>query len=221
MKTIAVNRNAIASAAIVMLATVAITWVIARSTAQSDVATVRKEIAACEQRAAAKLALGTRVANTAVVTSRRANERAQELEIKNKQLQQEIEGKAQETPVAKARVPRSRAERRYARKATATSPQQTFELSSGEQKSIIPGVLSVSVDKLDPTSAEVDYGGHPRHLNVGDTITVSYLGRPCVLALTEIKGDNNGAPTGSFAFSVAAEERFAVEPDIPAEGPTP
>ena len=106
MKTIAVNRSAVASAAIVMLTTIAITWVITRSTAQSDVAKVRQEIAACEQRAAAKLAVRTLVANnTALVTSRRANERAQELEIKNKQLQQEIEGKAQETPVAKARAP--------------------------------------------------------------------------------------------------------------------
>ncbi len=220
MKTVAVNRNVIAGAAIVTLATIAVTWVIARSTAQSDVATVRKEIAACEQRAAAKLAVDTRAADTTLETSRRANERTQELEIRNKQLQQEVERKAQETPVAKARVPGSPAEQRYARKAGATK-QQTFELTSGEQKSIIPGVLSVSVDKLDPTSAEVDYGGHPRHLNVGESITVSYLRRPCVLALTEIRGDNNGAPTGSFAFSVAAKEHFAVEPEIPAEGPTP
>ena len=40
----------------------------------------------------------TRVDNTAMVTSRRANERAQELEIKNKQLQQEIEGTADGAP---------------------------------------------------------------------------------------------------------------------------
>ncbi len=220
MKTIAVNRNAIASAAIFMLGIIAITWVIARSTAQSDVAKIRKEITAREERSAAKLAVSTRLANTAMVTTRRATERAQELELKNKQLQQEIEQKAQETPVAQAREPRTRAERRYARKATATSPQQTFELGAGEQRSIIPGVLQVSVDKLDPKSAELDYGGHARHLNVGESVTVSYLGRPCVLALTAIK-DENGTPTGSFAFSVAPEERFAIEPDVPAEGPTP
>ena len=82
-------------------------------------------------------------------------------------------------------------------------------------------MLSVAVDKLLPTAAEVDYGGHPRHLNVGENITVSYLGLPCVLTLAEIKSGPNGAPTGSFAFSVAAKGDLAAEPATPAEGPTP
>ena len=204
--------KAIAITAVVVLA-MAITWVVARSTARVDLATVRREIAACEQRAAAKRADDLRVVDTAIEKSRHANERVQELETKNMQLQQEIERKAEGT-VAQAPVPASPAEKRNARNAAQNSPQQTFELSPGEQKSIIPGVLTVAVTQLLPTAAEVDYGGYPRHLNVGEKVTVNYLGLPCVLTLAEIKSGNNGAPTGSFAFSFAAK----VEP---AGGATP
>ena len=95
--------GAIAITAIVVVA-IAITWVVARSTARSEVATVRSEIAACEQRAAARHADDLRVVDTATEKSRHANERAQELEVKNMQLQQELDRKAAAT-VATARVP--------------------------------------------------------------------------------------------------------------------
>lgn len=213
--------GAIAITAVVVLA-MAVTWVIARSTARSEVATVRSEIAACEQRAAARHADDLRVVDTAKETSRRAHERTQELEIKNQQLEQEIERKATET-VAQAQVPGRPAEKekRNPRKASATTPQQTFDLSPGEQKSIIPGVLSVAVAQVLPTSAEVEYGGHPRHLNVGENVTVNYLGLPCVLTLAEIKNGNNGAPIGSFAFSFASKGDSAVGPASPGDGATP
>ena len=201
----------------VFLLAIAITWSVARSTAQSEVVTVRRQMAACEERAAARHADDLRVVATATETSRHASERVQELETKNMQLQQEIDRKAEVT-VAPARLPGSPAEKRTGGKAATTTPQQTFALGAGEQKSLIPGVLSVSVASLLPTSAEVDYGGHPRHLKVGENITVSYLGLPCVLTLAEIKSGNNGAPTGSFAFSVASKGDFAAEP---ADGPTP
>lgn len=216
MKSIPVNGSTIGIAAAVLVAAIASTWAIARSTTHSDVAAWRGKITACEQRAAIRLAESALAREAAVAATKRETARVQELETTNEQLRQANKEKEQEIAVAEANRPRGSA-RRHGLKAAA-APQQTFELSSGEQRAIIPGVLDVAVDKLDPASAEVRYGGHPRHLKVGESVAINYLGRPCVLALTEIKGGGDGQK-GAFTFSVTTPERLAAEAAIPAEGP--
>lgn len=217
MKSIPVNGITIGIAAAVLVAAIGSTWAIARSTMHSDVAAWRGKITACEQRAATRLAESALAREAAVAATKQETARVQELETTNEQLRQASKEKEQEIAVAEANRPRGGA-RRHGLKA-APAPQQTFELSSGEQRAIIPGVLDVAVDKLDPASAEVRYGGYPRHLKIGESVAINYLGRPCVLALTEIKGSGDGQK-GAFTFSVTTPERLAAEAAIPAEGPS-
>ncbi len=75
------------------------------------------------------------------------------------------------------------------------------------------------VETLDPPWAEVWYGGYPRHLKVGQSVAISYLGLRCLLGLTEIKAGDD-TPKGSFSFSVMKPRRWGGEPAAPAEGPS-
>ena len=218
MKSIAGNGSTVGIAAAVLVAAVGMTWAIARATMHSDVGSLREQIAACEERAAAKLSGSARATNAVLAATKREITRLQELKSKNEQLRQANEKKEQELASAEADESRGGALGPW-HKSSAATPVQTFELSPGEQRDIIPGVLDLMVETIDPASAEVWYGGYPRHLKVGQSVAISYLGRPCVLGLTEIKGGGD-TQKGSFSFSVMKPNRWGAEPAAPATGPS-
>jgi hypothetical protein len=192
------------------------TWAIARSTTHSDVRFLRKQIAACEKRAATRLTESIRATNAALVAKKEVN-RLRELKSKNEQLQQ---AKKKEQELASAEAGESRGGNVLPPgQKSSTSPMQSFELSAGEQRDIIPGVLNLRVETLDPASAEVWYGSYPRHLKVGQSVAISYLGRPCMLGLTEIKGAGD-TYKAFFSFSVVNPTRWNDEPAAPASGPS-
>jgi hypothetical protein len=217
MKSIAVNGSTVGIAGAVLVAAVGMTWAIARATTHSDVGSLQEQIAACEERAAAKLVESAGATNAALAAKKREITRMQELKSKNEQLRQVNEKKEQELAAAKADESRGSALRPWHKPSAPLV--QTFELTPGEQRAIIPGVLDLMVETLDPASAEVWYGGYPRHLKVGQSVVISYLGLPCVLGLTEIKGGGD-THKGSFSFSVMKPTRWGAEPAAPAEGPS-
>jgi hypothetical protein len=217
MKSIAGNGSTVGIAAAVLVAAVGMTWVIARATMHSDVGSLREQIAACEERAAAKLAESARATNAALAAKKREIARLQELKSKNEQLRQANAKK--EPELASAEADESQGGALHPWHKPSDSPVQTFELSPGEQRDIIPGVLDLMVETIDPPSAEVWYGGYPRHLKVGQSVAISYLGRPCVLGLTEIKGGGD-RQKGSFSFSVMKPSRWGAAPAAPAAGPS-
>ncbi len=215
MKSIAVNGSTVGIAAAVLVAAVGMTWAIARAMTHSDVGSLREQIAACEDRAAAKLAESARAINAALAEKKRETTRVQELKSKNEQLRQANE-KKQELASAETDESQGGALRPWHK--PSAPPVQTFELSPGEQLDIIPGVLDLMVETLDPASAEVCYGGYPRHLKVGQSVAISFLGRRCMLGLTKIKGGGD-TQKGSFSFSVVKPTRGGDEPEAPATGP--
>ncbi|MEO5755015.1 MAG: hypothetical protein ABIR38_09940 [Chthoniobacterales bacterium] len=220
MKSIPLNGRTIGIGAAILVVLVGITWAIARSTSRAEIAAVRAEIASREHRAAASLAESALLREAAWATAQREAARGQDLEKRNQQLQQANEDKEKELAAAetnRARSGRGGGGRRRWQKASAT-PQRTLQLGSGEEQAIIPGVLDLRVEKLDSGSAEIQYGGHPHHLNIGENVTVSYLGRPCVLGLTEIKAGGE-TPKGTFSFAVMPPGQWASEAAVPAEGP--
>jgi len=217
MKSIALNGSTVGIAGAVLIAAVGMTWAIARATTHSDAGSLRQQIAACEERAAARLAESARATNAALAAKKQEITRVQELESKNEQLRQANEKKEQE--LASAKADESRGGALPPGHKPSASPVQTFELSPGEQRDIIPGVLDLMVETLDPASAEVWYGGHPRHLKVGQSVAISYLGRRCMLGLTEIKGGGD-TQKGSFSFMVGKPKRWGDEPAAPATGPS-
>jgi hypothetical protein len=214
MKSIAVNGRTVGIAGAVLLAAVGMTWAIARATTHSHIGSLRDQIAACEKRAAAKLAEFARAANAA---SAATIARVQELEGKNEQLRQANEKQKRDLPSAKAAGSPGDA-LRFSHQPPAP-PLQTFELSPGDQRDLIPGNLDLMVETLDQTSAEVWFGGYRRHLNVGQSVVISYLGRPCVLGLMKIQGARE-TQKGFFSFSVMKSTRWVGEPAAPAEGPS-
>lgn len=218
MKSIAVNGNTVGLAATILVAAVWMTWAIARAITRSDVGSLRAQIVACEDRAAAKLAESARLTNAAVATARKQEiARVQELESKNEQLRQAKEKKEQE--LAAAETDESRGGAINSRHQSSILVMQNFELGPGEQRDVIPGVLDIMVETLDPASAEVWYGGYRHHLNIGQSVAIGYLGRPCVLRLMKIAG-NGDTQKGSFSFSVTRPNRWGAEPQVPAAGPS-
>jgi hypothetical protein len=217
MKSIAVNGSTVGIAGAGLIAAVGMTWAIAHATTHSDVGSLREQVAACEERAAAKLAESARATNAALVATEREITRVPELKSKNEQLRQANEKKEQELASAEADESRGGVFRAWHQ--PSAPPVQTFELSPGEQRDIIPGMLDLMVETLDPASAEVWYGGYPRHLKVGQSVAISYLGRQCVLGLKEIKGGGD-TQKGSFSFSVMKPNRWGAEPAAPATGPS-
>lgn len=217
MKSIAVNGGTVGIAGAVLVAAVAMSWAIARGTTRSDVGSLRERIAACDERAAAKLAESARATNAALTAKKREITIVQELKSKNEQLRHANEKKEQE--LASAEADESRGGALRPGRQPSAPVVQTFELSPGEQRDIIPGVLDLMVETLDLASAEVCYGGYPRHLKVGQSVAISYLGCRCMLGLTKIKGGGD-TQKGSFSFSVVKPKRWGDEPAAPAAGPS-
>jgi hypothetical protein len=218
MKSIAVKGSTVGIAGAVLVAAVGISWTIARATTRSNVRSLQEQITVCGERAAATLAESARATNAALAAKTREITRVQELKSENEQLRQANE--KQERELASAEADESRGGGAlHPWPEPSAPPVQTFELSPGEQRDIIPGVLDLMVETLDPAAAQVWYGGYPRHLKVGQSVAISYLGRRCLLGLTEIKGGGD-TQKGSFSFTVVKPQRWGDEAAAPGTGPS-
>jgi hypothetical protein len=217
MKAIAVNGRTVGLAGAIFVAAVGMTWAIARVTTHSHISSLREQIAACEQRASARLAEFARATNAASAATKREIARVQELKDKNEQLRQANEKQKRELASAAAGGSPSDA-LRFSHQPPAP-PLQTLELSPGDKRDLIPGKLDLLVEALGPASAEVWFGGYRRHLNVGQSVSISYLGRPCILGLMKIQGGRE-TQKAFFSFSVMKSTRWVGELAAPAEGPS-
>ncbi len=209
MKSMTVTRSTVGIAGIILVAAVGMTWSLARGK-HSEVESLRAQIATCNDRASAKIAESARDTNAALAEKKREIILVQKLKTENEQLRRASEKKEQELASAEpgqsgGGAVRPRPEARP-RQEAAAPPVQTIELSPGEQRDMIPGVLNVMVETVDSASAQVWYGGHLRHLKVGESAAIDYLGRSCVLGLTEIKGGGD-TQKGSFSFLVMEPQR--------------
>ncbi|CAN5369757.1 hypothetical protein BH20VER3_BH20VER3_11910 [soil metagenome] len=207
MKTITVNGVSVGIAVAVLLAVIGVTWAAARSKANADTSSLRKQIAVLEKRIstqAAEHAKSMREVNATMAERERELVRVEQLKNENEKLREASENKDRE--IAALKEDESRGGGRGAHK-TAAAPVQKFEVGLGEERDLIPGVLSVKVDALQGNSADVLYGGHMRHVKVGEKVGIGYLGRRCLLGLAKIQGSGD-EKKASFSFSVMEPNRW-------------
>ena len=208
MKSTAVTVSTVGIVGIVLVAAVGMTWAFGRAATRTELESLRTRIAMCEHRATARVEESARATKTALAQKNRETALVQELRTENEQLKRASEKRERELNSAATSGPRAGAA--HPRQEPAPPPVQTIELSRGEQRDMIPGVLNLTVASLDPASAEIWYGGHQRHLKVGESTTISYLGRRCVLGLAGIKGGGD-TQKASFTFAVMEPERWSAD----------
>ncbi|MGI8891461.1 MAG: hypothetical protein ACR2G0_11845 [Chthoniobacterales bacterium] len=208
MKTITVDAKSVGIAAAVLIAAVGFTWALAQNARKSDIRGLRKQVLACEERSSASMAdsaRSMRLVHTSMAEKEQEISGLQAIKAENEKLRKDNEEKDQQLAEAK-----DGADSRgglHASHKTSSTPIQTFALGPGEERDLIPRVLKVKIDTFDQQTVAVTYGGHDRHLKVGEQAMISYLGRRCVLGLTKVEGSGD-SQKASFSFSVMEPNRW-------------
>lgn len=206
MKTITINAVSVGIAAAVLLAAVGLTWAAARSQAGGEVASLQKQVSACESRVSAQAADHSQAmqsVNTTLAERERQVVQFEQLKNDNEKMREELEQKDQ---TVASGPDKGQGGKNAGHKAEET-PVQTFEVGLGEEQELIPGVLKLKVNQFDGNEADVTYGGHSRHVKVGGKVGIGYLGRRCLLALKKVKGSGDDKK-GEFSFTVGEPNRW-------------